>query len=60
MHPTRAAILARVALYLRGVRVPHPLRVGVDGITSAGKTTIADELAVLITAGGRDAIRTGA
>jgi uridine kinase len=31
--------------------------VGVDGITSSGKTTIADELAELVAAGGRDTIR---
>jgi uridine kinase len=45
-----------------GQRVPTPatsrwVRVAVDGIDGAGKTTFADELAQVLTAGGRTAIR---
>ena len=36
---------------------PHPLRVAIDGIDAAGKTTLADELAPLIEAQGRPVIR---
>lgn len=35
----------------------HPLRVGVDGVCGAGKTTFADDLAVHVTAHGRPFIR---
>jgi uridine kinase len=36
---------------------PHRLRVAVDGRTAAGKTTFADELADLLAAAGRPALR---
>ena len=36
---------------------PHPLRVGVDGVTASGKTTFADELARLIVDMGRPVVR---
>jgi uridine kinase len=36
---------------------PHPLRVAVDGPDTAGKTTLADELAVELTQRGREVIR---
>jgi uridine kinase len=39
------------------VEVAHPTRVAVDGPPAAGKTTLADELAVVLRAGGRDVIR---
>jgi len=39
------------------VERPHPLRVGIDGVDAAGKTTLADELAPLIEAAGRQVIR---
>lgn len=38
-------MLIRVADHLSAIRGTHPLRVAVDGITAAGKTTLADELA---------------
>jgi uridine kinase len=40
---TLEAVAARVAA------LPRPARVGVDGVTASGKTTIADELARLVT-----------
>jgi uridine kinase len=36
---------------------PHPLRVAVDGPPAAGKTTLADELALLLRSQGREVIR---
>jgi uridine kinase len=51
--PTRDDVLRRIADHLRGRRPGHPLRVGVDGITSSGKTTLAGELAGLVGASGR-------
>ncbi len=35
----------------------HPVRVGIDGVDAAGKTTLADELAPLLGASGRQVIR---
>jgi uridine kinase len=37
--------------------LPHPVRVAVDGIDAAGKTTLADELGRRISAAGRPVIR---
>jgi uridine kinase len=39
------------------VEVAHPTRVAVDGPPAAGKTTLADELAAVLRARGRDVIR---
>lgn len=43
------AILARV--------LPHPVRVGIDGCSTAGKTSLADELAAAVQQRGRAAVR---
>jgi uridine kinase len=45
-----ASTIARVAL-------PHPVRVAIDGVDAAGKTTLADELAPAIKNLGRPVIR---
>lgn len=37
--------------------MPHPVRVGIDGVDCAGKTTLADELEVLLRSGLQDVIR---
>ena len=47
-------ILARV---IAGLRRPHPIRVAIDGIDAAGKTTLADALAPRVGARGRPVIR---
>lgn len=47
----RERLLAELAGRLP--RASHPLRVGVDGITAAGKSTFAAELAVAVAAAGR-------
>jgi uridine kinase len=52
---TRARVLGRVADHLIARQVGHPLRVAVDGITAAGKTTLARELAAAVAARGRPA-----
>jgi len=53
---SRVRVLGRVADHLVARRAGHPLRVAVDGVTAAGKTTFARELAAAVTARGRTAI----
>ncbi len=52
----RARVIVRIADHLVGRRPGHPLRVGVDGVTAAGKTTLARELAAAVEARGRQAV----
>src|ERR1700742_644931 len=54
---TRADLLDRLVGTIESVTIPHPLRVAVDGPPAAGKTTLADELAALLRARGREVIR---
>src|SRR3972149_3759532 len=44
----REQLLAQLASMLLSIQQPHPIRVAVDGIDAAGKTTLADELAAPI------------
>ena len=53
----RAETVTRLADVILAVRRDHPTRVAVDGFDAAGKTTLADELASLVHAQGREAIR---
>jgi uridine kinase len=53
----RATVLSRLAELIEGVQRPHPTRVAVDGPDAAGKTTLADELASLLSSGGRAVVR---
>ena len=55
---TREQVLHQLAGILVSRIHPHPLRVAIDGIDAAGKTTLADELVPLIEAQGRPVIRT--
>ena len=57
---TRGELLDRLAGAIESVTAPHPLRVAVDGAPAAGKTTLADELALLLRARGREVIRASA
>lgn len=50
----RDEVLDRLA---EAVGLAHPARVAVDGPPAAGKTTLADELAAVLRARGRDVIR---
>ena len=56
-HGTRDELLGRLAEAVGCVTVAHPTRVAVDGPPAAGKTTLADELAVVLRAQGREVIR---
>ncbi|RZT19750.1 uridine kinase [Kribbella sp. VKM Ac-2569] len=56
----RAAVLGELADVVLAVGRAHPLRVGVDGCSAAGKTSLADELAeVLRGRSGREVVRAG-
>lgn len=57
MTKARQEVLADVAARIVAVRRPHPVRVAIDGVDAAGKTTFADELGRVITQLGRPAIR---
>lgn len=54
---TRGELVGRLAEAMRPVTTAHPLRVAIDGPPAAGKTTLADELAVVLHAQGRNVIR---
>ena len=54
---TRDELLSHLAEAVGSVAVGHPARVGIDGPPAAGKTTLADELAVVLRARGRHVVR---
>jgi uridine kinase len=54
---SRDQLLGRLAEAVEGVTAEHPVRVAVDGPPAAGKTTLADELAVVLQERGREVIR---
>jgi uridine kinase len=54
---TRQDLLIALADRIIAARYAHPVRVAIDGVDAAGKTTLADELAVVIAARGRPVIR---
>ncbi len=54
---TRRELLGRLAEVVGSVTREHPTRVAVDGRPAGGKTTLADELAVVLRARGREVIR---
>jgi uridine kinase len=51
------ALLKQLAEQIARQQRLHPLRVAIDGITAAGKTTLADELVAPLRARGRPVIR---
>ncbi len=53
----QAAVLAQLAGLITAVVRPHPLRVGIDGYSASGKTTLADRLVRPIEACGRSCLR---
>jgi uridine kinase len=58
--PGRAELLDRLAAVIGSIRVEHVVRVAVDGVDGAGKTTFADELAPRVARRGRPVIRVSA
>ena len=54
---TRPQLLDELADRIAIIERPHPVRVAIDGVDAAGKTTLADELAQPLRARGRPAIR---
>jgi uridine kinase len=50
-------VVEAVAALAAAVRRRHPVRVGIDGVDAAGKTTFADELAAALVAVGRRVVR---
>jgi uridine kinase len=55
--PTRLALLGRLADLIAACHPAHPLRIAVDGVDAAGKTTLADELVAPLTERGRTVVR---
>src|ERR1700722_5669302 len=53
----RGELVGRLVEAIESVATAHPTRVAVDGPPAAGKTTLADELAVVLRDGGRPVIR---
>jgi uridine kinase len=53
----RADLLEQVAARIAARQHDHPLRVGIDGIDTAGKTSLADELKPLVEAAGCPVLR---
>lgn len=53
----RPELLERLASRILEVRTPHPVRVAIDGVDGAGKTTLADDLAATLERAGRQVIR---
>jgi uridine kinase len=54
---TRDELLSRLAEAVGSVTIAHPTRVAIDGPPAAGKTTLGDELAVVLRTEGREVIR---
>ncbi len=54
---TQAQLLEQIAEYLCSIRLSHPLRVAIDGIDAAGKTTFANALAPVLERRRRTVIR---
>ena len=55
----RKDVLQTVAHRLAAIKLSHPLRVGIDGVSASGKTVLADELAVVLRKMNREVIRAG-
>lgn len=55
----RTDILQAIAHRLATIKLPNPLRVGIDGVSASGKTVFADELAIILRKMNREVIRTG-
>ena len=56
----RRDLLRELARAIVAIERPHPVRVAIDGVDAAGKTTMADELAPLVEDLGRPVVRASA
>lgn len=54
----RNELISEVAKRILSLNLPHPIRVGVSGITASGKTTLANELMEELQVRGMDVVRT--
>jgi uridine kinase len=54
---SRYLVIDQMTEHIAAVERPHPVRVGIDGISAAGKTTLADELVGPLERMGRTVIR---
>lgn len=50
-------LLRNLAARIVRIDRPHPIKVAIDGIDAAGKTTLADAVAAVMEAGGREVVR---
>jgi uridine kinase len=53
----RDHLVQELASRIAELERPHPVRVAIDGVDAAGKTTLADEIALVISGFGRSVIR---
>ena len=53
----RSDMIEEISSLIVLIERPHPIRVAIDGVDAAGKTTLADELAGPIRTRGRAVIR---
>lgn len=53
----RSDLIEILSEWIHQLKKPHPLRVAIDGVDAAGKTTLADELAAYLTSKDRCIIR---
>jgi len=58
MNSARLSVLDDLAERIGTLSLGRPLRIAIDGRTAAGKTTLSDELAALVSRRGRPVIRT--
>jgi uridine kinase len=54
---TRSNLLREIGTRILGINLTHPTRVAIDGVDAAGKTTLANELAIELGRSGRHVIR---
>jgi uridine kinase len=57
MADLRAAVVAELADRIEALRRPHAVRIAIDGVDAAGKTTLADEVASVLSRRGREVVR---
>lgn len=57
-YPNRLLAIQPLAAAITAVDLARPIRVAIDGRTASGKTTLADEIAELLRAAGKNIIRT--